>query len=565
MFLKSLLAKSYLKEGDLEDSEILILPKGIKAGIDCNMVISNTDFEELMVDYRSTEPASEGILMTIGTTKDINDPVWNVLVMNDAVTERYVELSNQMYAARNEASEGATGVISTPPMDNMATGAALPYGTYTRSTSTFVPPVVSESDDEDGASLNAEGMKVVHDGGAFINSTVAEGTKVETPIDQSTEDTDGSNLPPAETQFDDILPSTPTEPVPETEAVPEPQESSLVGESFPTEPVVLPVPAVEEEYHDPLASFNATLTGESDDSDTTKEPSASFTPPASMGGDDPFARLDFDMMHDQAMKDSTTAPAPEPEPESEPAPADGDISSLTALLSQTDEEHKDDGQNNDGYDVPSTPAVEEQTVPAFVPPTSEPASPVEESVGEEPVGGFTPPAEDAEDGHFHAPVFQPEPEPETTPIPTEPLAEPQPASEGQYAEPSGTQSTVPESEPEAKEESEDTAEMVAVAVSKINTILDDFQEMSKQYGINNICTASGVTFGAVVDTITNRGCTDLIPFIESCGGDENLLASNIADFVKVIRETAVDYAMRNELHAVNNLLYPIIKLIYEEG
>ena len=125
MYLSELMSKAYLKETEpIDGEEITILPSGCKAGVDYNCVITRSDFESIVVNYRASEPASEGILFAIGKARDLNDPIWNVLLDNDYFASHYTKMCNDFYMQRLEQIEknknaGSKGENKSPDLDTL--------------------------------------------------------------------------------------------------------------------------------------------------------------------------------------------------------------------------------------------------------------------------------------------------------------------------------------------------------------------------------------------------------------------------------------------------------------
>lgn len=119
MFFDELLDNLFVKEDDLNDDEILLIPKGIRTGIDFNLVINRTDFENLLVKYRSVEPMSEVILYALGTAGsgdiDRSDPIWNTVLSTSQVVEKFTNLCNSYVQSKLErVEENQVFLLVTP-------------------------------------------------------------------------------------------------------------------------------------------------------------------------------------------------------------------------------------------------------------------------------------------------------------------------------------------------------------------------------------------------------------------------------------------------------------------
>lgn len=119
MFFDELLDNLFVKEDDLNDDEILLIPKGIRTGIDFNLVIRRTDFENLLVKYRSVEPMSEVILYALGTAGsgdiDRSDPIWNTVLSTSQVVEKFTNLCNSYVQSKLEQVEENTVSVFVAP------------------------------------------------------------------------------------------------------------------------------------------------------------------------------------------------------------------------------------------------------------------------------------------------------------------------------------------------------------------------------------------------------------------------------------------------------------------
>lgn len=149
MFFEELLKSSYLKEEEVTQDEIVILPAGAKTGMDYNLVVKRADFEQVMVNYRATEPLSEAILMAIGKASGKADPVWTTLAQNVQVIDYYTKLCSDKYADQLNELEKQNPQFTPPSYgvyqhttsaagSNEVSGSAARY--YSSLDSGFVPP-----------------------------------------------------------------------------------------------------------------------------------------------------------------------------------------------------------------------------------------------------------------------------------------------------------------------------------------------------------------------------------------------------------------------------------------
>lgn len=150
MFIDTLLGSSLIKEDDPTDEEIILLPKGVKAGVDYYLVVPKSVFDAIVVDYRATEPLSEPILMTIGKSHAVNDPIWNTMLQQDYIVDHYTKLCNEKVAATLNSIESVNEGKQLSSPVNAVTLAASPKKT-TDPGFTFVPPVTEDEEDDRGA------------------------------------------------------------------------------------------------------------------------------------------------------------------------------------------------------------------------------------------------------------------------------------------------------------------------------------------------------------------------------------------------------------------------------
>lgn len=115
-----------MSESEPTDSEVVILPKGLQAGIDCYMVVDRSVFDKLVIDARTQEPGFEAILVSVGRAKNYSDSVWKSLLANDAIVDRYTTLCNEMTEKMLNALE--------KKQCNLPVAAGLPLSSEPRTT-----------------------------------------------------------------------------------------------------------------------------------------------------------------------------------------------------------------------------------------------------------------------------------------------------------------------------------------------------------------------------------------------------------------------------------------------
>lgn len=151
MFLNTLLEGAYLREDPVDDSEIVILPKGVRTGIDINMVVPRSFFDKALVEFRTKEPISEPALMALGTTKDANDPLWNILLAMPSVVNRFIQLSGERVNAElerlhsEEVQEECGDAVDS--VDSVGVADAVVEDVPVYSTENAGTPVVVETSD----------------------------------------------------------------------------------------------------------------------------------------------------------------------------------------------------------------------------------------------------------------------------------------------------------------------------------------------------------------------------------------------------------------------------------
>lgn len=524
MFLYDILDQAYLTEKAPTSDEILLMPMGFKTGIDHNMVVPRSAFESVMVQYRASEPASEAILMAIGKAKDISDPVWATLLTNECVVTRYNDLSNAFYAQQLEKLEG-----QNPPVSPAAAVSRLSSMTHTAGgfvdsaallgkDTQFVPPPAEEMEEQ--AEEQTPGV------GGAEEQTPGVG---EEPI--STE------APEAPAEEPQILPEEPAPTEELTPPVDEPDVSSFVS------------PVGEEEEDEGTKSMFGLPPSDMPDFGQPTQPA--MAPDFGVPEDADKGIPGFD-----APEQPVFQPTQEEEHEEE---AEGG-SSLAALMKEVAEEAPavpppvDEGE---AAFVPPEPSAEEETgfVPpeppaeeaesGFVPPQEEPAMPA-------PVEDFVPPVpeEKEEDTGFVPPQEEPQFGADT-PITEEPV--PPPPAEQEQAP-----------APVDPEEEERLATIKLKAMSGATDVFVDAERNFNQYGANRICAVCGTTVSSFIYSLEER-----IPEVRTLW--EATLTENtqqedqlVLDILAFVKTTAYELIEKEEYERVQEILLPIMQLIYEE-
>lgn len=171
-----------MSESEPTDSEVVILPNGLQAGVDCYMVVDRSVFDKLVIDARTQEPGFEAILVSIGRAKNYSDPVWKSLLANDAIVDRYTTLCNEMTEKMLNALEEKQG--------NFPVATGLPLSSEPRTTIPswrreleYVPPAVlvetpaGETDGKTAAEpASSDEVKEITSGNVEPEAGTTEGT-----------------------------------------------------------------------------------------------------------------------------------------------------------------------------------------------------------------------------------------------------------------------------------------------------------------------------------------------------------------------------------------------------
>lgn len=565
MFLNDLLDKAYLSDQPATQEEILLMPSGLKAGIDMNMVVPRAIFEETIVKYRASEPTSEAILMAIGRAKDISDPVWNTLLSNECVVTKYTELCNSFYASQLEKLEGQNAPVnlaeranqlgSYTAMDSGSVDSAVLLGrqdqfvpptpqseehgedAFVPPATTFVPPVEeSEEAPQEGAgSMEESELPLgVGAGSSFLNGN---DQFADVPVFQ----------PPA---------STPTEEIEEGEA-----EMNPIGFGSLSE-LLSGFGTMEENA--PGTEEATAPTEPEESSHTAPDPSTQGLAPAGFGFlPPPGVGLPAEATQTPGVdyEEEATGLVP-PSPGTSTEEVEAQHSEESAFVPPVPETPVFTAPAEDTGFIPSQEGTESE---GFVPPTPEEPEPI----------GFVPPT----------PVESEEPQGFVPPAPTEEASSSETSSESE----AGSSTSTATEESGASEESDkqggndaehgllqaqqealSEAEQEACAAEKLRAmssvadICSDASRVFGQYGVHRVCEICGTDVEAVIDSLE-----DVIP--ESCLMWRQTTFNSAEDanamFMMVlsdIKRDAYMYVDKGDYDSVQNLLQPIMKLLYKE-
>lgn len=247
-----------MSESEPTDSEVVILPKGLQAGIDCYMVVDRSVFDKLVIDARTQEPGFEAILVSVGRAKNYSDSVWKSLLANDAIVDRYTTLCNEMTEKMLNALE--------KKQCNFPVAAGLPLSSEPRTTIPawrreleYVPPaaLVETPTDENDGEIAAEPTSSDE-----VNEII--GGNVE-PEAGATEDTPGVSSEAPAIGVEEVV-----------------EKLQDTGEATDTRTDLLQIPdeGLGVEASIPGDSINVGLTGD-EDTDNADDAASTFVPPES--------------------------------------------------------------------------------------------------------------------------------------------------------------------------------------------------------------------------------------------------------------------------------------------
>ena len=95
MYLDELLKCAYISTDAPTEDEIVLLLQGCNPQIDHHLLVKKSDFEEVLMRNRATDPTSEAIMIAIGKAKhEMSDPIWGVLLQQESVVNRFTTLCN---------------------------------------------------------------------------------------------------------------------------------------------------------------------------------------------------------------------------------------------------------------------------------------------------------------------------------------------------------------------------------------------------------------------------------------------------------------------------------------
>ena len=226
MYFEELLQLAKLTADTVSEDEIVLLPKDCRPHIDKNLVVSRSDFEAVLMKYRTVDPTSEAVLMTIGRTGiTLGDPLWTTMLQIPSVLDKFTALCNDEAVSKLEQLDESAAPVMEPRASDIAEAPV------------FVPdvseaPSVETSDD---------GVEILFAPEEETDGNEADSTSSDFGI--PTEDTDSTvaeNEAPAEFGIptDDNSDDTPAEfgiPTDDTVAEDTPAEFGIPTEDTPAE------------------------------------------------------------------------------------------------------------------------------------------------------------------------------------------------------------------------------------------------------------------------------------------------------------------------------------------
>ncbi len=128
MYFDDLLQKAYITASIPGEDEIVLLPAGLTPSIESSMVVKKADFEAIMMEYRSSVPASEAVLVTIGKSGSVGSSVsfapqvYDLLCKRSSVIDRYTALCNAETASKLESLENGSADPGAPEVGESPDG-----------------------------------------------------------------------------------------------------------------------------------------------------------------------------------------------------------------------------------------------------------------------------------------------------------------------------------------------------------------------------------------------------------------------------------------------------------
>lgn len=531
MFLKELLNLSYLKEEKPGADETVILPGGVKAGVDYHMVVPKPAFEELVVAHRANEPMSEPILMAIWKANGLGDPVWNAMLQNESVIDHYMELCDAHYADtlnRLESQNPAKAAIRrvVPTAKDLAGGEP----NFNFVTPEYVPPQVegdAEVEQDVPMTVGAE------------SQTGADGLRVET-VEEDQQVADGVLIPPNTAEVDSAVepgnapafvtavPDDTNGFVPPTDFGPAEEQAVIEGAGF-----SCPPPKIDFEQE------NGSVLG------------AGELPVAEEKSTSEYDSMAEAVLNGEACEDAPNFVPPSEEQNTNESGSEGtDPAGHSGLIPEQPEQNKtpDDAdassRDGDGEFVPPTLEIEEESAPEettrFVPPQVENESPKEEaqdggcgldfSEGFMSVGTLLKAAQDSDK----------EPNDQTTF-----------ASEGTYNE-NENEAGVGESA-----ESQQTSEEF------LSVVLKAAREAFSQYGVEAVCAATGNTLYTLTRDLS-VGVSSLQAIVSDCNGEIAATYDNADYILQLVEHELLAMCEEDCGESVREALAPLVRILFEE-
>lgn len=543
MFFEVLLTEAYLSEQPPREDEIVLLPQNIRTGIDDGLYVSRSRFEELLVKYRAEEPMSEGAFMSLGKTKDPDDPLWNILLGIPVVVRRYSELCNDKALARlqaneeQEVTEGAEGAMPDAPAEVLPDEAATAEDAgYTGDGDDFqqeepesYTPTAEMSGDEDAEEVAEVGEATPS--GAYREEAVVETGYTDEVEPIGTSDTmsdDGTEefTPPQYDLPDFGAPggvSTPTQDVvAESDRAAADDMRAILGQPPISQAYQVNTPAQQVDTDSDIPAGD----------DEPVIPDVEYTPGQSQapGTFNPWAEYDA--------QQSTEYPATD-------AGQEVDSSAHSRAESALAGEDEDDTEESSVVES-SADASSQWDINNFMatPPVAQPI------YGAVPAEGGTTEVPSSESSDYFSGATDTATVAETADVGDVP---------GSFEESKPEPEPEPEPEPAAETDEWISMETAQDAERAMRNILHDFLRTCEDYGVDNVCTQAGTSLVQVVTEMCN-----VLPGLLNLPDNSTSPAAYVASLCDAVWDRCEPLIMQGALDTVDAALQPIIKVIYME-
>lgn len=111
MYLKTLLSKARLEEGDPAETEVAILPKGIQPWVEKNMLVDRADWEAIYVSSKASEPDIEAVFAALSDKS--NREFLREFAESESVKKAYLTLAGEIAGDVDSAVSAVEGDTAT--------------------------------------------------------------------------------------------------------------------------------------------------------------------------------------------------------------------------------------------------------------------------------------------------------------------------------------------------------------------------------------------------------------------------------------------------------------------